>query len=308
VIVDEAHMAMSPIHMASLLKFRRQKFLAFTATPDGKSDGRDSFLEAIFGPQIIHVPYDEAVAAGNVVQLHVKFLRCHQGPDVSQYEDFTKKNKLGIWRNSFRNQLIADEVRLQQKENPDAQILIMVDKTEHAFVLGKLLPEFEIAHGPIDKAKIKKLADSGALDPLTQKICDKKSIVKLQAAFAKSEIKYCIATGVWSRGVNFPDLNILVRADGQASPINAAQIPGRLSRLGTDKDKAYGLLIDIVDTFSRDLLGRSLKRAAVCRKNKWDIDKESINILRSAGRLYRQKCTNPDSLPDEFVFDTEVDG
>lgn len=308
VIIDEAHMALTSMHLDSILKFKRQKLLAFTATPDGKSDGRDPYLEAVFGPQIIHVPYEEAVASGNVVQLKVHMIRIAQGPDVTQYEGFHKKNKLGIWRNYFRNNEIANEVRRLIKEYPEAQILIMVDKTEHAFVLGQLLPEFSLAHGPVAADKLKKLGASGAFNKDTQVPCDKKKLQALKVAFSKSQVKYCIATGIWSRGVNFPDLNILVRADGQASPINSGQTPGRLSRLGTNKDKGYGLLVDCVDFFSRDLLGRSLRRAAVYKKNKFDLDEETINLLRSAGRVYRQKGGNPDSLPDEVNFDTGEDG
>lgn len=307
-LMDEAHMALSPMHIKSLLKFKRTKFLAFTATPDGKSDGRDGYLEAIFGKTLIEVEYDEAVASGNVVQLKVKLLRISQGPDVTGYSDKTKKDKLGIWRNYFRNNCIAEEVRQQIKYNPEAQILIMVDKTEHAFALGQLLPEFEIVHGKVTPERAKKLEKSGAYNPETQKLCDKKSLLKHQEDFTKGKLRYCIATGIWSRGVDFQDLNILVRADGLASIIHSGQTPGRLSRLGTNKDKGHGLLIDCVDFFSRDLLGRSLRRGAVYKKNKWEFDPDSINLLRSAGRVYRQKGGNPDSLPDEVNFDTGEDG
>ena len=71
----------------------------------------------------------------------------------------------------------------------------------------------------------------------------------MRGAFSKGTLRYIIATTVFRQGVNFPKLEVLIRADGTVSSVDGIQIPGRLSRLDEDKDCAY--LIDMGDEFSQ---------------------------------------------------------
>jgi len=272
VITDEAHSVLTPNFLEMFVQFRRARFFAFTATPEGRSDGGDAFMESLWGPVIFHVPYQEAVASGNVCQLRYQIYPVQVGPRTTGIKVKTYKDRAGIWRNPARNALIMRIARRVESElGADAQILIMVTTTEHAFVLGQLLPDYTVVHGESlskDEDKIADLKRTGALLE-TQEVCTKDDRQDYKEEFSSGRLKRVIATHVWSKGVNFLDLACLIRAEGIAAPIAAGQIPGRLSRLGSDGNKADGLLIDFNDLFSPDFQRRSAERIAVYAANGW---------------------------------------
>ena len=67
--------------------------------------------------------------------------------------------------------------------------------------------------------------------------------------------------------VNFPHLQVLVRADGDVSRIEGIQIPGRLARLDEGKDCAY--LVDVDDSFSPWASYRSKARERQYADQQW---------------------------------------
>lgn len=271
-LVDEAHSVVTVENIKQLNRFNRAKFFAFTATPTGRGDNGDGFIEAVFGQTIAEIPYHEAVDLGNIVQLHVQMWRCKEGPEVSGIENKVKADRAGIWRNVHRNELIKQAAEAALFDiGPDAQILIMVDKVEHAYLLGQLLPDYAIVTGTVDPTTAAKFQATGVMIP-GQEICTPKLRDERRQAFEQGTLRKAISTRIWRQGVDFRDLQILIRADGLSSTIDANQIPGRLSRLGRNINKDYGLLIDFYDMFSKNLEYRSKKRLAVYRQNKWKID------------------------------------
>ena len=249
--------------------FSRARFFGFTATPEGRSDQADGFMESMFGSVIHHVPYQEAVDSGNIVQLRYRVYQVREGQKTTGIKSKYKRDRTGIWRNPIRNQLIVHAVRRAEEElGPDAQILIMVSTAEHAFILQQFLPEYVIAAGDMTDEREQDLRDSMAmLEHQVPTSNDQTKIYKEQ--FSKGELKHAIATYKWSKGVNFLDLAVLVRADGTASEIASGQVPGRLSRKGSDGQKSHGLLIDFNDSFCPTLKQRSLSRFKVYRRNGW---------------------------------------
>jgi superfamily II DNA or RNA helicase len=279
-IGDECHALVSPAFRKDLVQFTRAKFLGLTATDEGRSDNGDMYIEALFGPKIADVPYQEAVDSGNVVPLNVWVFPVRQGPNVTSIQNKTLKDKHGIWANDFRNRTIAHAVTyaedvLQRTEGlgkDDLQMLIMVDKTEHAYRLQKLLPGFTVVTGVVDDEREDKLLQMGVLSP-GQTLCSAKDRERYKEEFSSGKLKRVIATFVWSKGVNFLDLDVLIRADGLGSPIASGQVPGRLSRLGADGKKGRGILIDFYDQFSSDLKRRSEDRFTSYKQNGWDVQK-----------------------------------
>jgi superfamily II DNA or RNA helicase len=272
ILADECHTHMTEGYVKKFNKFRRARLFGFTATPEGRSDGAEGFGEALFGPVIANVNYQESVAGGNIVQLHVRVHRSELGPEVSRIAVKATADRLGIWLNEDRNNLIARVTREVEEEiGDDQQLLIMVDKTEHAYALGQLLPNFAIVTGEPDAARVTAMRRRGSMTD-DQEICTVKMRERYKKAFEAHELKRAIATKIWSKGVDFRDLAVLVRADGSGSPIDAGQVPGRLSRLGDKTAKDSGLLIDFLDTFSGNLQGRAQKRLAVYRKNGFRIE------------------------------------
>lgn len=268
-LVDEVHAVLTKTFIAMFNKMRRARIQGFTATPAGRSDNGDGFLEAIFGPIIHYVPYQEAVASGNVVQLRYRVYQSIWGPPTTAIKSKPKRDRQGIWRNPSRNALIVDAVRAAEDEiGPDGQILIMVSTAEHAYLLKKHLQDYVVVHGPLSDERHEALVDAGVLGEGDHVITkDEKSQAK--ADFESGKVRRAIATYVWSKGVNFLDLNVLVRADGTASPIQSGQIPGRLSRKGSDGTKAPGIVIDFNDSFCPIMAKRSKERFAVYERNGW---------------------------------------
>ncbi len=81
---------------------------------------------------------------------------------------------------------------------------------------------------------------------------------QLKEDFATGKHKLCICNSVWKKGVNFPKLQYLIRADGGASSIDSTQIAGRLTRLSDGKEKSY--LIDFRDEFNDSAAQKSFGR------------------------------------------------
>ena len=116
--------------------------------------------------------------------------------------------------------------------------------------------------------KKRKLLDG---DPLTPK-----QVEKIREKFSSGELKRAIATGIWSTGVDFPQLSVIIRADGGASPIKDTQMPGRVCRISDGKEK--GVLVDMADLFDTWAAYRSKSRFKNYKDKKWEI--LDINLSR----------------------------
>lgn len=268
VLVHNCHTMCTEDSIKQLNRFRRAKMFGFTATPRGRSDGSDAYLEALFGHKLADITYQEAVAVGNVVQLHVYTVPVPQGPSLTGFNDHKAEQKGLIW-NKIRNDKVIQAVRwLEQKVGPEAQILVMVDKTEHAYLLGQSLPEYTIVTGVVDADRQVELQASKAM-LATQQLCSAKDRDRYRIEFESGRLLRAIATRVWEKGVDFRDLAGLVRADGLRSPIAAGQIPGRLSRLGKATEKTHGIVVDFFDSFDDRMKRRSEVRQREYRRHGW---------------------------------------
>lgn len=279
-IGDEVHALVSPAFREDLLRFNRAKFLGLSATTEGRHDNGDAYIEALFGPVIAKVPYQEAVDSGNVVPLDVMVFPVTEGTDVSRYTKQDVKDRTAIWAHLYRNKLVARSVEYAERtvaerracKPEDVQILVMVDKTEHAYRLQQLLPDFTVVTGMVQPEVEEKFRHSGVMQDW-QVICTAKDRDRYKHEFAAGKIKRAISTFVWSKGVNFLDLDVLIRADGLGSQIQSGQVPGRLSRLGSTGQKERGVLIDFYDLFSPDMRRRSEERFRSYKNNGWNVQK-----------------------------------
>ena len=101
----------------------------------------------------------------------------------------------------------------------------------------------------------------------------------------RREIMGAIATGVWSVGVSFNDLEVLIRAEGSGSRTAATQVPGRVCRISSQIKKPYGLVIDFADNFEPVLAKRSAERFREYAKHQWlQMDPEG-NVIQTSKRL-----------------------
>lgn len=258
---DEVHQ-LATINFSTQLaqRYRNSRNFGMSATPYARMDNAHNVLEPLFGPMVFELTYQQAVDLGLVVPVRVKWLpmRLHTNP-AERFGNRVARKRHGIWTNHERNSIIAAAVN----EYPaDHQILILVETIEHAVHLGSQLPGFELVYGfmsPQDCAAYKrhKLLPED-YTPLSE-------IAKhdMRSRFESGALRRVIATDVWSTGVDFEQLNVLVRADDRDSDIVDVQGPGRVSRIYTAPDgtrKEYGEVLDCMDTFDPTFYRKSLGR------------------------------------------------
>lgn len=264
---DEVHELLANSYVESInRRHHRARRFGFTGTTEGRSDGTDARLEAMFGPTIFRLTYQEAQRLGLVVPIQVNWLplRMTKNP-IGKYVDDTAIARHGLWRNAARNQLIADFAKTIPD---DVQTLILVSKIEHAVYLRQLLPSYQLCYGNMDKDQMAEFKSLGLL-PAEYLPITPDSRERMRGDFEDGRLKKVIATDVWATGVDFPQLEELIRADGRASSILAGQGPGRVSRICPDINKGYGRVTDVADFFDDRLCDRSRRRYRAYAKYGW---------------------------------------
>lgn len=265
-IVDECHEACSDVSASELAKYDRSVNFGLSATHDMRIDGKDFRAEALFGPIVFEMGYEEAKQHGMVSPIRVYWREVNLPMDPCDgITDLAEKKRWGIWRNEYRNNMIAEDAR---RYGNDEQVLITCEVIEHALNLKKLLPEFELVYSENGvKPSDQKYFDRMGIWPKGETPMTRERRDKLTSDFEKGRAKKVIATTVWNVGVDFRQLAVLIRGDAGGSPIMDTQIPGRTSRLHADKD--YGIVHDYRDNFNNGFKLKSGNRRTNYDKNNW---------------------------------------
>jgi len=261
VLYDEVHRSGSLAVANELGRFSTARRFGFSASPEGRGNNSDRLVEALFGPSIIEVDYKSAEKAGIVSPIEVRLV------NVASRRQFKFKSNValerhGYWRHVARNKKIAE---VANAFPPDAQTLIMVKTAEHVLHLHRLLPHFKIVHRGIDNTKWKQFLEMGIVADQDEHLREV-DVESMRKSFEANDLKKVICTPVWNEGVDFTHLKVLIRGDGQTSPIECTQIPGRLSRIG---HKPVGILVDFIDHFGDWYLHRSHNRRAQYHGKGW---------------------------------------
>ena len=277
-LADEVHELMSPKHSAAIAKtYTMSRNYGLTATPEGRADGSDAKLEYLFGPKIFEMEWAEATALGLVVPIQVIWLPVQGASPCAGMEGVPKKRH-GIWRNADRNALIASAVR---SYGDDDQVLILVETIEHAIYLWQELPEYELCYASIEADDIDRYQRDGMLPENYEAVTpDRRE--ELRRGFEDKTYKKVIATDVWSTGVSFEQLAVLVRADARGSEILDTQAPGRVARIHEESGKQKGIVVDCMDNFDRTLKNKSQKRYRNYAKKGWEQIKLSAQEIADA--------------------------
>lgn len=280
-IFDEVHRAAAPCNKEVIARVCNARMYGFSASPHGRSDHADLETEAMFGPLICQLSYQDVQKTGSIVPITAYMVDCSALGHVEAYTT-TSLERNGLWRNHDRNQLISDVVEWALAQyGQDTQILVSVKTVEHAVYLNPLLPGFTLVYASMAPEKRirwerQKLINAGE-HPITSKQRD-----QYRNEFAKGILKRAVATGIWSTGVDFPKLNVLIRADGQSGPIQNTQIPGRVSR-STD-GKEFGIVVDFDDCFEETLKNRAARRMSMYRKKGWSTQRITLASLPVANK------------------------
>jgi superfamily II DNA or RNA helicase len=271
-IFDEVHKAAAERIASFISEITTARMLGFSASPKGRADGADIETEAMFGPVIYKTDYKTVQETGNIVPIDVYLVPCGDCGEI-RYSSTSMMNRHGIWRNEKRNHKVVEAVRWALRTfGEDSQILVTAMTVEHCVHMGSLLPDFALCYGSMNADDCEKYARWGLIDPARHPLSSKDR-ERLEEDFENGKLKRCIATttagGVWSTGVDFPHLRVMVRSDGQSNKILDTQIPGRLARKSSGKDK--GILIDFDDAFDHILARRAQGRLSRYRSKGWTI-------------------------------------
>jgi hypothetical protein len=136
---DECHQLAADRVSEALVRWQNSRNFGLSASNDMRWDGKDVRVEGIFGPVIFEVKYDEAVDSGMVVPLRVYWSSVKMAASPSCSENLTVKKRQCIWRNDFRNRIIAADAR---RYDANTQVLITTETVDHVMHLKKYLPEF----------------------------------------------------------------------------------------------------------------------------------------------------------------------
>jgi superfamily II DNA or RNA helicase len=263
-LFDECHTAGSDVTSKTLMHANNCKRFGFSASPERRSDKADMAVEAIFGPVIHVTTYQESQGRGNVVPITVIMRSVLHGPDISS-KNSTVVNRHGIWRNEYRNRLIARDIDEFTKN--DEQLLVATDVVEHALEISRFRSGVQLVYSNMSKQLRSKYTKADVLvdgeHPITLR-----DRARLQVEFQAGTLRKVLTT-CWKRGVDFPHLQVLIRCDGSGSAINNTQLPGRLSRL--DDGKITGYLVDYLDEFNPTLNNRAKRRIRDYRSRGWTV-------------------------------------
>jgi superfamily II DNA or RNA helicase len=260
ILVDEVHKAASPTLSAALTdKTLATKIFGFTASPVGRMDNAELVTESIMGPVVVQVTYSEAVSKGIVAPMKVVFCPVPQGVPSSNYKTKVARERNLYWRNDRRNKIIAQSIEHFTKEfklRENAQILVLVDKVDHAQRLHKFLPDYKLVYSQPGKTTLDKMSA--------------KERKQLMEDFQNEKVLRVISTSCWGTGVDFPALDMVVQATGSASEINTIQYAGRGTRTNSGL-KPFGVVLDFNDVWDPWSRKRANERRKVYKNLGWEI-------------------------------------
>lgn len=296
VFVDEGHEACADNFAASLGMFHHARMWMFSASWDMRLDNKDMRAEAIAGPIRLSVSYQKCVELGIVSPIKIIWtdVIMDENP-CSDALTSVKKKELGYWTNAYRNKLIARDANLY---DDDTQVLITVETLEHAMRLKELLPDFRVVYSGqgLDEKDLEWFQETF---PETFREITPEKRARMAKRFEEGRLKKVIATTVWNVGVNFRNLEVLIRADGGGSPINDTQIPGRNSRTNTavvktdgTKHKHVAIVHDYKDQFDTGCQKKAAGREASYTKHGW----EQITPKRDKRSVLRKLMNMGESL------------
>lgn len=296
-LYDEAHEAVAPTYQHELGKFLRTRKFGFTASPDGRMDGAHFMLEAIFGPRIFEMSYSEAVEVDLVVPIKFEWIHVNiPGPSPCADLSGVAKERWGIWRNEVRNKAIAKKAL---EFDPDDQVLIMVKSVEHAVYLKQELPDFQLCYDSMDPVDYARYVKKGMLEPVLEPLMTPARREEMRLGFERGTLKKVISTDVWSTGVDFAQLCVLIRADARASKIVDIQAPGRVARKHDASGKKFGLVLDCMDNFDYTFLGRSKSRRLSYRAMGWE------ELVRTSENSLLRLDSSVDVMEEAFDLSDE---
>jgi superfamily II DNA or RNA helicase len=264
-LVDEVQAATGDYIQGLLTQMHPIRVFGFTATDEGMFNKADKLVVGLFGPRLVHIPYEEAEEAGAVVPCVVWFLPAPKVFLSGQEMDTTKIRK-GIKTNKGRNELIARACSLIPS---GWQSIVFVDTVnDHMASLFPMMPaKSAFFHRGDSEEEYGKLA----LKPAAQK--------KIIEMYQDMKIKHLVTSNALKAGFDSQNCRVVVMACGGSVKPSVLQKAYRGSRiLSEEKRKKYDLppkehfvLLDFEDTSDPLLVGMTAARRKFYQEQGWTI-------------------------------------
>lgn len=221
VIVDEPHACVTNSRLPHVTGFDKARMLGFSATPEGRFDGRDRVIIGAIGPVLAERTYKEGVAEGAICPLVVLFLKV----DLD-WTELPKDRHRAYKHYLFESESMANiTARISSEIIPeDWQSLIFIKNEAQA----DLYLEYIGSEGTIAMAK-------------RMKVNERKEMFR---AMQSDEVKRCIATNIYAQGVTFNNVRAIINAEAGGDNTSAIQKPGRLAEIRPDK--TCGIIFDFM--------------------------------------------------------------
>lgn len=222
-LIDEPHASVTTERIVKIVEFEKARKYGFGATLKGRFDGKDALIEGLIGPVLAERTYQEAVAEGAICPLVVLGLNLHVDPRRAFYNRDQAYNAL-LFRNPHAAQVVAKIAR--EIVPADWQTLIFIKNEKQAELYAEEI-------GPEGTIIMAKRLTNKEREALTDQM-------------RKGEIQRCLASNIYSQGVTFPDVRVLINTEGGGDNTSAIQKPGRLAEIRPNK--ACGIIIDLIYT------------------------------------------------------------
>jgi superfamily II DNA or RNA helicase len=273
VLADEVHELMTDKFSTMLGRYSTARMYGFTGSKETRFDNAYARMEGLFGPTIFHMPYQEALRLGLVAPVIVQWLDVDMRPNpIANMADLVTRKKFGIWRNEYRNRIIANAATSFAEAG--YQTLTLVETFDHgAFLRRWMGPEARFCYSEQcldstkdkDRSRREEYIKWGLMEPTERMTGTKRE--NMRRAFEAREYLSAIATGVWSVGVSFDELQVLVRAEGSGSETQHVQAPGRVLRIA--ENKQAGIIVDFWDQWDDSFLRKAEGRRRAYARNDW---------------------------------------
>jgi len=218
-IFDECHHSLSPKNKNLLATMDSAGYVIGLSGTPKPQHARMLELEAALGSIVLTVKYKTLI---NHKRLARPMIIMYQMPyrwystGLGNYQDIYDSN---VVENLCRNQFIADIVESLHKSGKTS--FIMIRKLPHGPILRAMIPGSVFVNGSIDS----------------------KERGELYEALQRKDI-HCIIATVGKEGLNIPQLNAVINAEGLKSKVTTIQ---KMRSLTAAEGKKYGIVIDFFD-------------------------------------------------------------
>lgn len=238
-LMDEADFAGSDSYYNICMSCNAYYRWALTGTL--RDDGKNIKMQGCTGKILYNIDTSFLIEKKVLSKTRVHIKKLFEGSSVAT-ADYTNIYKEAIQNNDYRNNMIKD-IALREMKN-QKRIAIVVTNIEHGEILNQLIPNSVYLNGGSqDRRRYYNDLNDG-------------------------KINCIITTKILERGVNIPNLNVLIVARAGASARGLVQLVGRVVRKGEDE------IVDVYDFY--DGFNRVLEKQSKTRLSTYKKEREFI--------------------------------